>query len=114
MSTRFGRVELFEREAGVSKTSWSYGDENRVICKEKFARIVRDVVLSWRKVEENLRERKMKESEKAILSEISYLYTRQMHKLVVAHCEGRNALAVNGNGSATLEVHSVLCDMNCG
>jgi hypothetical protein len=55
----------------------------------------------------------MKESEKAILSEISYLYTRQMHKLVVAHCEGRNALAVNGNGSATLEVHSVLCDMNC-
>jgi hypothetical protein len=30
---------------------------------------------------------RMKESEKAILTEISYLYTRQMHKQE-AHCEG--------------------------
>jgi hypothetical protein len=34
ISTRFGRVELFEREAGVSKTSCSYGDE---IMKRKLS-----------------------------------------------------------------------------
>ncbi|MCI39765.1 hypothetical protein A2U01_0060997, partial [Trifolium medium] len=38
ISTRFVREELFEREAGVSKTSCSYGDEKKMICNEKVAR----------------------------------------------------------------------------
>jgi hypothetical protein len=47
ISTRFDRVELFEREAGVSKTSCSYGDyEKKVIYDEKVARTLRYVVLS--------------------------------------------------------------------